>query len=221
MDFKTLPEFLKTVPQNAKVTFLIRHAERRHILPEDPDYGAHVPITESGRAAALKAGELFPKTGSATYFSSPVFRCRDTAASIAQGRGDSNYANPDNVIHEQQLAEFFVKNYPAYTKTLDEGFYEGICEYLRSGEHPAYKNLDTGSLEMLELLKKHSTASWNFALTHDAWVVPCLKYFCGIECTPQKWLNFMSGIAFTFDGDNYKAEPITFMDSGFLFFTGR
>lgn len=221
MNFKTLPDFLKTAPKNAKITFLIRHAERRHILPEDADNGAHVPITKNGAQAAFYAGSLFPQNGPANYVASPVFRCRQTAAKIAQGRGDTKFDDPEFIIHEQKLAEFFVKDYDAYLKTLEEGFYEGICEYLKSGSHAAYKGLEEGSLEMLELVKKYSTEDLNFAVTHDAWIVPCLKYFCGIECTPQKWLNFMSGIAFIFEGDSYKAEPVTFMDSGFLIFGGR
>lgn len=220
MNFLTLPEFLNILPKdgNVKVAFLLRHAERRHITPEDADLGAHVRITENGKAAAIAAGEKLPKFGTASYVSSPVMRCRETAAAIASARGDAGFAEPENIPAEQSLAEFFVKDYDAYLKCLDEGFYEGICAFTEAGESDAFTNLAEGAEAMLSLIKKHATANFNFVLTHDAWIVPCLKYFCDLRCTPSHWLNFISGIGFVFEGASCKAYPVTFMDNGFLDF---
>lgn len=218
MDFLTLSQFLDVRPKGTKTAFLLRHAERNHITPQDADYGAHVRITENGKIAAYSAGTLFPLGESANYISSPVMRCRETASQIAKGRGDSKFDLPEKIPFDNRLGEFFVKDYAEYTKSLDEGFYESIHKYLIEGIHPAYKDLDKGSLEMLELIKEYSTADCNFVLTHDAWIVPCLKYFCAMDFTPQKWMNFLTGIAFVFDKDSFKAYPITLMDSGYLYF---
>lgn len=200
------------------MSLLLRHGERNHITPQDADYGAHVRLTEIGKAQALAAGSMIPKTGTSSYVSSPVMRCCETASQIALGHEDLKFIVPEEIPTDNRLGEFFIKDYNAYTKALDEGFYESICQYLKDGSHPAYKDIDTGSMEMLELVREYSTANWNFILTHDAWIVPCLKHFCQMDFTPQKWMNFLTGIGFIFTDNGYRALPVTCLDSGHIFF---
>lgn len=85
MDFVTASDFLAGLADDERVFWLIRHSIRRHITESDPDNGAHVGLTDEGRALAVNLGRLFPE-GSVVYFSSPVGRCMDTAKCIEEGR---------------------------------------------------------------------------------------------------------------------------------------
>ncbi len=49
-------DFFETIRSDERVYFLVRHGERGHILPDDPDHGAFVGLTERGREQALNLG---------------------------------------------------------------------------------------------------------------------------------------------------------------------
>ena len=113
--------FFNSLASDERVFLLIRHGERRHITPEDPDFGAHVGLTERGREQALSLGKCIPAEGDMSFFSSPVGRCVETALNIGLGRGIQN----PSIQKMDCLAEYFVQDYDEYTKVLRAGFYEG------------------------------------------------------------------------------------------------
>lgn len=217
-------DFFKTVRPGEKVFFLLRHGERGHILPDDPDHGAFVGLTERGRKQAYQLGctigchadlrhaELVSASAisrpclrcasdvaaSVSFFSSPVGRCMETARNIGRGMGIE-----EPVVEPlQPLAEFFVEHYDAYMETHKTGFYQGICRWLDGTANvpgyidPAYFPLARRSQEMLDLMLEKGKSRMNIFCSHDAWIVPCLAHFCGFKFTPQLWMNFLSGIAF-------------------------
>lgn len=73
-------DFFKTVRPDERVYFLVRHGERGHILPDDPDHGAFVGLTERGREQALNLGRAM---GSAIA-KVPELRQGDTLASHSE-----------------------------------------------------------------------------------------------------------------------------------------
>ena len=122
MEFVPAAQFFESLAADERVFLLIRHGERRHITPEDPDFGAHVGLTERGRKQALALGKCIPAEGDMSFFSSPVGRCVETALNIGLGRGIQN----PSIQKMDCLAEYFVQDYEEYTEVLKSGFYEGI-----------------------------------------------------------------------------------------------
>lgn len=231
-DFVQLSDFFAQADWNSKIYLLLRHAERNHITPGDKDFGAHVGLTDRGRSQAVALGKMIPAFGDAVYFSSPVGRCMETAKCISEGRklaGFGNFAIPGvasgaavdsvNVTPLVELGDFFVCDVPAYEQTLREGFYEGICKWLESGEHGAFWPLHERAEQMREMMFKKAQSRFNVFVTHDAWVVPCLSHFCGLKFEPKCWMNFLTGLAFEVpENGNVKVTPITAMETGWLHF---
>jgi len=232
-DFLPASDFFAQVDWNSRIYLLLRHAERNHITPEDKDFGAHVGLTERGRRQAVSLGRVIPAVGDAVYFSSPVGRCIETAECIAEGRKLAGYvglgtangssgsatANGAKVVPLDALGDFFVRNVPAYEQTLREGFYEGICKWLESGEHDAFYPLHERAEQMREMMLEKASSRFNVFVTHDAWIVPCLSHFCGFKFEPKCWMNFLTGLAFEVpEKGDVKITPITAMETGWLKF---
>lgn len=234
-DFLSASEFFAQADWNSKIYLLLRHAERNHITPEDKDFGAHVGLTDHGRRQAVALGRIIPAFGDAVYFSSPVGRCMETAQCIYEGRklagfvegapvasGAAALNTPENsakVVPLDALGDFFVRDVPAYEQMLREGFYEGICKWLESGEHGAFWPLHERAEQMREMMFEKAQSRYNIFVTHDAWVVPCLSHFCGFKFEPKCWMNFLTGLAFEVpEKGDVKVTPITAMETGWLHF---
>lgn len=228
-DFLKAPDFFRNVALDERVYLLVRHGERGHITPNDPDYGAHVGLTERGREQAFSLGRALSLDGNASadvcFFSSPVGRCVETAECIGKGCG---IAHPE-VEKLESLAEFYVQNYDSYTKVLKTGFYEGICEWLEANSRDAdggvvqdadapFYPLADRSEEMLSMMFEMGRARFNVFVSHDAWVVPCLVHFCGLKFTPQRWMNFLTGLAVAVSPRGRRIVPVTALETGWLDF---
>ena len=229
MDFVSGKDFFASLKDDERVYLLVRHGERGHITPDDPDYGAHVGLTERGREQAFSLGRAVPLDGGAfadlCFFSSPVGRCVETAECIGKGCG----IECPEVEKLDSLAEFYVQNYDSYTKVLKAGFYEGICEWLdanslgadggvvQDADAPFYPLADR-SEEMLSMMFEKGRARFNVFVSHDAWVVPCLVHFCGLKFTPERWMNFLTGMAVAVSPRGRRIVPVTALETGWLVF---
>ena len=237
-DFVQAKDFFADLKSTERVYLLIRHAERPHITAEDADYGAHVVLTAAGREHAVALGKMFPPEGDAVYYSSPVGRCMDTAKCIAEGRALAGYGAgasqsasltasqpategaPGTVVTPLAiLGHFYVKDYPTYLDVLNEMFYQNICAWIDSDNHPAFYPLHERAEEVRKFMLEKGTARFNIFATHDAWVVPTLVHFCKMQFTPQHWMNYLTGIAFAVNSDGFeRVVPLTAMETGWLDF---
>ena len=242
MDFIQASDFFASLASDERVYFLVRHAERRHITPEDPDFGAHVGLTDKGREQALGLGRCIPADGDMVFFSSPVGRCMETAQCIGKGRmmvaGAAQVADIPHVEPLGCLGDYFVQNQVEFEKVLRAGFYEGICEWLAReetrgssfgsqdvariprAEKEAFYPLAKRSEEMLAMMLELGNARFNIFATHDAWIVPCLTHFCKMTFTPQRWMNYLTGMAVVTDTKKVvkRIVPVTALESGWLAF---
>ena len=165
-DFVSAQDFFESLAPDERVCLLVRHGERNHITPKDPDYGAHVGLTERGREQAFALGR-FVRAGGETpadvrFFSSPVGRCVETAEYIGKGCG----VEAPEVEKLDSLAEYFVQNYAAYEAVLRAGFY-------------------------------------------------------GMRFTPQRWMNFLTGMGVVVGSDGQTVRrivPVTALETGWLDF---
>ena len=128
MNFVRIEDLISDVKKQDKVVFLLRHAERRHITKDDAQFGANVLLTEEGRSQAFKLGSVFPTIGEASYFSSPVGRCKETAAYIAKGRGDTDSNSPEKIEVMHALGNFFVKDFESYAESLNNNFFQQLLD---------------------------------------------------------------------------------------------
>ena len=113
-------------------------------------------------------------------------------------------------------------------KVLRAGFYEGICAWLANeaagnprGDKEAFAPLAPRSEEMLSMMLAKGTARFNIFATHDAWVVPCLTHFCGMRFTPQRWMNYLTGMAIVTGPEGKtprRIVPVTALETGWLDF---
>ena len=220
-DFVSASSFFASLASDERVFLLVRHGERNHITPDDPDFGAHVGLTDRGREQALTLGRCIPAEGDVCFFSSPVGRCVETAEFIGKGRG----VETPHIEKLDSLAEYFVQDYDKYTQVLREGFYEGICEWLKNeaagkprGDKEAFAPLAARSEEMLAMMLDKGNSRFNIFATHDAWVVPCLVHFCGMKFTPQRWMNFLTGMAVAVSPHGKRIVPVTALETGWLEF---
>ena len=232
MDFVTAKDFFASLASDERVYLLVRHGERNHITPDDPDFGAHVGLTDKGREQALALGKCIPPEGDICFYSSPVGRCMETALCIGRGRAAaSSVAQVTEAPHVEPLdclAEYFVQNYDAYLDLLRAGFYEGICAWLENetsqgarGTCEAFYPLASRSEEMLAMMLEKGSCRFNIFATHDAWVVPCLVYFCKMHFTPQRWMNYLTGMAVVTGPDGKtprRIAPVTGLETGWLEF---
>lgn len=228
-------DFVKTLREDERVCLLVRHGERGHILPNDPDHGAFVALTEHGREQAFALGKVLsqerkidgPASEEISFFSSPVGRCMETAEFIGRGFG----IEAPHVVPLQPLAEFFVEHYDAYMETHKTGFYQGICRWLDGSANvagyvdPAYFPLASRSEEMLKLMLENVSSRINIFCTHDAWIVPCLMHFCGLHFSPNLWMNFLTGMAVVVGKESHAAAsavrrivPVTGIADGNMYF---
>lgn len=231
-DFVSAQAFFESLAPDERAYLLVRHGERNHITPNDPDYGAHVGLTERGREQAFALGRFVCAGGETPadvcFFSSPVGRCVETAECIGKGCG----VEAPEVEKLDCLAEYFVQNYAAYEAVLRAGFYEGICEWLAANSRDAevtgtqdadapFYPLAERSEEMLSMMLEKGHARFNVFVTHDAWVVPCLTHFCGMRFTPQRWMNFLTGMGVVVGSDGQTVRrivPVTVLPTGWLLF---
>ena len=221
-DFVQANDFFAGLKSTERVYLLVRHAERPHITAADADYGAHVGLTDAGRERAVALGKMFPPEGDAVYYSSPVGRCMDTAKCIAEGRalaGCAPGATLPEITPLAVLGHLYVKDYPSYLDVLNERFYQNICSWIDSDDHPAFYPLHERAEEVHKFMLEKGTARFNIFATHDAWVVPTLVHFCKMHFTPQRWMNYLTGIAFVVNSDGFeRVVPVTGMESGWLEF---
>ena len=223
LDFVLGKDFFESLASDERVFLLIRHGERNHITPNDPDYGAHVGLTERGREQAFSLGRSIPD-GDMVFFSSPVGRCMETARCIGEGHGLRE-------VHVEPLGclgDFFVQDQGEFEKVLRAGFYEGICEWLESEASGvprtgagAFYPLASRSREMLSTMLSKGTARFNIFATHDAWVVPCLTHFCNMHFTPRRWMNYLTGMAVVTGPEGCaprRIVPVTGLETGWLEF---
>lgn len=221
MKFLTAAQILSQKRPEERLTLLIRHAERRHIAPEDEDYGSKVPLTDRGRSQALAAGKEFSAfDGSCFFGSSPVFRCRETAALFAEGCGASEFSDSEKVARFDCLGDFYVSGFADYDRYLKEGFYPAVCRFIREGSLPGFLPLAEGSEKFLRFLLENSSADLNVFCSHDAWIVPFLSHFTDICFSSNRWLNFLSGAAVLFSADKKSVRifPVAFLGDGWLRF---
>ena len=84
----TIEELVGEIRRGARVTLMVRHAERPKMDPDDPTFGDALELTYDGTRTAKKLGTLLKEfADNVQFYASPLTRTRMTAACIAEGMG--------------------------------------------------------------------------------------------------------------------------------------
>ena len=93
--FYDVGEIYKAAPADAKIVFVLRHAERESGL------GKESPLTEGGLQQALDVGAKLKSDESFYYGATDFLRTQTTAAKIAEGRGETTEVVTMEEINEE------------------------------------------------------------------------------------------------------------------------
>ena len=80
---KQILEWMKTVPQEQPLMFLVRHSQRETLLNHDEMVSGG--LTELGKRMSFEFGKRIPRKGKMYLYTSFIPRCFETAEAIAEG----------------------------------------------------------------------------------------------------------------------------------------
>jgi len=184
-------EQLKKHPTNSKLAMLIRHADRERI-PEG-EFGNEIPINERGKKNAIAFGENLQGHQVNRIFTSPIYRCIQTAEHISIGYkkkpeiittkalGDPGLHTVDEVI----AGEFYLKH----------GFDELYKRFIANEEIPGVTTPQAYQIAMTSFLKENTTdTGLTIFVTHDSLIA--FYDFClsGKVYTKENWVKYLSGL---------------------------
>lgn len=164
-----------------KFSVIMRHSARQY--DDDFQKEPFMPLTEEGRNLAYDLGRELPAGLSASFFSSFIGRCVETAYLIDKGyvNNNNNTITKNNVVSEQ-IAPFYIRNMQQLTKIILK---QEIPVFIRNwidGKIPesVLQNAETASASMfsyiLDSFQKLSENAINIFVTHD-WNMFLLKEF--------------------------------------------
>ncbi len=184
-------EQLKKHPANSKLAMLIRHADRERI--PDGEFGNEIPINEKGKLNAIAFGEKLQGQQVKRIFTSPIYRCIQTAEHISIGYNKkleiiSTKSLGDPGLHtEDELVagEFYLKY----------GFDELYRRFIEGESIPGVTSPSNYHAAMTKFLKENTTEpGLTIFVTHDSLIA--FYDFClsGTVYTKENWVKYLSGL---------------------------
>lgn len=186
-----------------RVLLMMRHAEREHISPDDPTFGAALPITPAGRAAALALGRRLAGL-EVQFLSSPLNRTRLTACAVAEGMGLADVWNAGTIPVDGRLGNesFYFADRMAVWGLFRKGdFYPEVFRYIRDGRNTGFNDLREASDRLEEFVLSRFTAPLGVFTTHDLYNGAFLsaKGARPQGWTVESWVRFLDSAAILVD----------------------
>lgn len=219
-DFVGVKQFLDAYVEGERRILILRHGRRDK---DDSSIGAH--LTELGVDEAKEVGAKIASSAPFFYGFSDYTRANETAAYIAEGRGET-LSEANSVNLSALNGGWYVKNselYSAYetefTSTVSTSSYNFIAAWVYNGEYAdAVYNLAEKSVElMVNKVIPSVPSSYNFAvfISHDQLLVPLIAYCTGMNMSFDStlWLHYLSGIGIVIDAaGNRTYVPVEALD---------
>ena len=172
---ETLTKDLLLVPRDRAVTLLMRHSARFPIIP--PDEGWEVMLTPEGEQMAEDLGAVIgPQFAEGLLRSSPVERCRATAAAIARGAGWSG-----SVLADERISHGFHE--PCWNLVYSNGINGIVPEPIP---------------QALGLLVDRDSDGprLNVMVTHDTVLCSMVGGLLRAPVLGEHWPNYLEGVFF-------------------------
>lgn len=197
----TLRAVLDAPPESTTI-LLVRHADRGPILPGDP--GNDVPLLPEGVERARALGRAIGgRLG--VLRSSPVPRCVQTAAAIAEGAGQSLCIVPDTHLGDPGV--YVEQGGMAWEQWQTIG-HERVVGHIVAGVRlPGLAD----PLPASRRLYAHLVAAAGGApgvhvyVTHDLLVTAAAAHWLGVPLTRTDWPDFLEALVLDVVGDEVRA----------------
>lgn len=190
--------FLRRVlAREGRAVLLIRHSERYSLPVDDGTFGSEVSLTPHGLEMARAFGAMLGPFRSVVFLSSPMRRCRQTAACIAEGMGlPGAKVTPAVEIGGDNL--FFASRRKVFETMRREGAIETMTRYLLKGRAPGHNPLRSAAAKLDLWLKKSRREKLAVIVSHDS---VCAEYFVGTGHAPDfsatDWVPYLGGVLLT------------------------
>ena len=189
-----ITEQLSSIPAQADVSLILRHAEREDIPPGT--FGVDVPLTICGVASAERLGAtLSGMRPQARAIASPVPRCESTARAILRG-GDW----PEEVVQDWRLGEpgpFVVDEEISGALFLQIGILEIVRRQLSHVEPPTGMRATSEGVDLLLGLTAtglRSCGRLNIYVTHDAILAASVAHLYRLPVDDIGWPGYLDGL---------------------------
>ncbi|MFX1238725.1 MAG: histidine phosphatase family protein [Promethearchaeota archaeon] len=195
---------LVNFPRNSKIILLLRHSERD--VPESVWDNKDLQLTTTGHRLARKLGENLPIDRIVRFFTSHATRCQDTAEDILNGflkvggKGEIQ-GNLEPLYNIGIERNFFLKQ-------IEDGDLVKYVQNWISGNFPEDKiqplisySISTANI-IWSLFNESPSRSIDIHVTHE---IPIMGLRFGwFNIVPDdKWVNYLGGLAFTLQNDNF------------------
>jgi len=188
-----LSEIKRQLGDGAKIGFFLRHAERHPITPETPDWGNAVLLNQQGMETARRFGTHLAEGGNLGFWASPIERCNQTCAAMAQGAGiKSPQITPHTNLGDPGI---YLDGTGNHEESMREDFSAYATMYLDEGTALGTRPMPEASEELLSfLLNKMAPWDCTIFITHDFFAAALMSYL-GLKA-PDKddWCDYLEGV---------------------------
>lgn len=189
-------------PPGSTTLLLVRHADRGPIPPGDP--GNELPLLPEGVERARALGRAIGgRLG--VLRSSPVPRCMQTAAAIAEGAKRSIGIEPDTHLGDPGV--YVEQGGMAWAQWQTIG-HERVVDHIVAGVRlPGLADPLPASRRLYEhLLAAAGTPGIHVFVTHDLLVTAAAAHWLGVPLGRADWPEFLEAVALVVAGDGVRVR---------------
>ena len=189
----TIEELVGEIRRGARVTLMLRHAERPKMDPDDPTFGDALELTYEGTRTARKLGTLLKEfADDVQFYASPLTRTRMTAACIAEGMG---VADPE-IPTDERLGNgsFYYENAAEVLEVFKpKNFFPACIEYFHTARPRGFRDLYAATDAFERWIDEHWTNRLFVISTHDLYIAAFLYARKAGEFSRENWTRFLDG----------------------------
>ena len=189
----TIEELVGEIRRGARVTLMVRHAERPKMDPDDPTFGDALELTYEGTRTAKKLGAMLAAfADDVQFYASPLTRTRMTASCIAEGMG----VMAPEIPTDERLGNgsFYYENAAEVLEVFKpKNFFPACIEYFHTAHQRGFRELYAAT----DAFEKWIDAQWKSRLfvisTHDLYIAAFLYARKVGEFSKENWTRFLDG----------------------------
>lgn len=191
----------------AKISLMIRHTERYAIPTDDETFGAAVELTPPGHEMAYALGQALAGFPIDSALTSPIKRCRETAADILTGAGQAGV----QVLDEDSIGvrnPYFIDSVKVQHWMRQEGYFEVMLRYLHNGTEPFHRQIGEASEILRALLEAEFEGQFRLLVSHDSVCASYASHY-GIRTgfSRENWVGYLQGLlVYRLPGEAWKTE---------------
>ncbi|SHK50646.1 histidine phosphatase family protein [Fibrobacter sp. UWB12] len=222
--FATVADVYRSLQDNEKAVFIIRHSEREDNVAIETELTANGVKMAQDLGATLKSDEEF------SYITSGFVRTNETANNISKGRGEASL--PKLITNYDITGNWFLKisadSLAQYATKLNMkgSSVELMAHWAYDGGYPdALYELSPRSEEFMQKVILKNLSKWkrvSIMVSHDILVMP-LAVFGSDKKVALKyhedyhWINYIAGLAIIIGKENnLRYVPVKGADSGVI-----